>query len=66
MSANSRQRRVTPRKVNVTRDRRERRTLFIGGAMGLGVLAATFASVWRSTDDRERLRLDRLAALRNS
>jgi UDP-glucose/iron transport system permease protein len=37
-------------------------TLLIGGATGLGVLAATFASVWRLTDNRERLRLDRLAA----
>jgi putative ABC transport system permease protein len=37
-------------------------TLLIGGATGLGVLAATFASVWRLTDSRERLRLDRLAA----
>jgi putative ABC transport system permease protein len=40
-------------------------TLLIGGATGLGVLAATFASVWRLTDNRERLRLDRLAAPRN-
>jgi putative ABC transport system permease protein len=39
-------------------------TLLIGGATGLGVLAATFASVWRLTDSRERLRLDRLAATR--
>ena len=39
-------------------------TLLIGGATGLGVLAATFASVWRLTDNRERLRLDRLAAPR--
>jgi putative ABC transport system permease protein len=39
-------------------------TLLIGGATGLGVLAATFASVWRLTDSRERLRLDRLAAPR--
>ena len=37
-------------------------TLLIGGATGLGVLASTFASVWRLTDNRERLRLDRLAA----
>jgi putative ABC transport system permease protein len=37
-------------------------TLLIGGATGLGVLAGTFASVWRLTDNRERLRLDRLAA----
>lgn len=40
-------------------------TLLIGGATGLGVLAATFASVWRLTDSRDRLRLDRLAASRN-
>ncbi len=32
----------------------------IGGATGLGVLGAVFASVWRLTDDRHRLRLDRL------
>ena len=32
----------------------------LGGATGLGVLAATFASVWRLTDNRDRLRLDRL------
>ena len=37
-------------------------TLLIGGATGLGVLAATLASVWRLTDGRDRLRLDRLAA----
>ncbi len=36
-------------------------TLLIGGATGLGVLAATLASVWRLTDSRDRLRLDRLA-----
>lgn len=36
-------------------------TLLIGGATGLGVLAATLASVWRLTDSRHRLRLDRLA-----
>jgi len=36
-------------------------TLLIGGATGLGVLAATFASIWRLTDSRHRLRLDRLA-----
>lgn len=32
----------------------------IGGATGLGVLGAVFASVWRLTDHRDRLRLDRL------
>lgn len=40
-------------------------TLLIGGATGLGVLAASFASVYRLTDNRDRLRLDRLAAPRN-
>lgn len=34
----------------------------IGGATGLGVLGAIFASVWRLTDERHRLRLDRLGA----
>ncbi len=33
----------------------------IGGATGLGVLGAVFASVWRLTDERHRLRLDRLS-----
>ncbi|MEO9529907.1 ABC transporter permease [Roseibium sp.] len=33
----------------------------LGGATGLGVLAATFGSVWRLTDNRHRLRLDRLS-----
>ena len=37
-------------------------TLLIGGATGLGVLSATLASVWRLTDSRDRLRLDRLAS----
>lgn len=32
----------------------------IGGATGLGVLGAVMASVWRLTDNRHRLRLDRL------
>ena len=32
----------------------------IAGATGLGVLTAVMASVWRLTDDRHRLRLDRL------
>ncbi len=36
-------------------------TLLIGGATGLGVIAAVFASIWRLTDGRDRLRLDRLA-----
>jgi hypothetical protein len=35
-------------------------SLLIGGATGLGVPAATFASVWGLTDGRERLRLGRL------
>jgi len=34
----------------------------IGGATGLGVLGAIFASLWRLTDQRHRLRLDRLGA----
>lgn len=32
----------------------------IGGATGLGVLGAVYSSVWRLTDHRHRLRLDRL------
>lgn len=36
--------------------------LLIGGASGLGVLGATLASIWRLTDERHRLRLDRLSA----
>jgi len=34
----------------------------IGGATGLGVLSAVLANIWRLTDDRHRLRLDRLAS----
>ena len=34
----------------------------IGGATGLGVIGAVFASAWRLTDHRQRLRLDRLLA----
>ncbi len=34
----------------------------IGGATGLGVLLAVGGGVWRLTDDRHRLRLDRLVA----
>jgi putative ABC transport system permease protein len=34
--------------------------LLIGGATGLGVIGATLASAHRLTDDRHRLRLDRL------
>lgn len=37
----------------------------LGGATGLGVLGATFASVWRLTDQRHRLRLDRLTGGRS-
>lgn len=36
----------------------------IGGATGLGVLGAVLASVWRLTDQRHRLRLDRLGPAR--
>ena len=36
-------------------------TFLIAGATGLGVLLATFGSVWRLSDDRHRLRLDRLS-----
>ncbi len=34
--------------------------LLIGGATGLGVIGATLLSAYRLSDDRERLRLDRL------
>jgi len=34
--------------------------LLIAGATGLGVLTAVMASIWRVTDGRHRLRLDRL------
>ena len=34
--------------------------LLIAGATGLGVLSAVMASIWRVTDGRHRLRLDRL------
>ncbi len=34
----------------------------IAGATGLGVLGAVFANIWRLTDHRHRLRLDRLGA----
>mgnify|MGYP000259458704 CR=1 FL=1 len=37
----------------------------IGGATGLGVLGATLGSLWRLTDTRHRLRLDRLGASRS-
>jgi UDP-glucose/iron transport system permease protein len=32
----------------------------LAGAAGLGALAATYVAVWRMTDERDRLRLDRL------
>jgi len=32
----------------------------IGGATGLGVLGSVLISTWRLTDNRHRLRLDRL------
>ena len=34
--------------------------LLIAGATGLGILTAIMASIWRLTDSRDRLRLDRL------
>ncbi|MEM9439909.1 MAG: iron export ABC transporter permease subunit FetB [Pseudomonadota bacterium] len=34
--------------------------LMIGGSTGLGVLGSVMLSIWRLTDDRHRLRLDRL------
>jgi len=37
-------------------------TFLIAGATGMGVLLATIASVWRLSDDRHRLRLDRLTS----
>lgn len=38
----------------------------IGGATGLGVLLATFGSVWRLTDERHRLRLERLSTAKET
>jgi len=35
-------------------------TILIGGATGLGVIGAILGSLWRLTDDRHRLRLDRM------
>jgi putative ABC transport system permease protein len=32
----------------------------LGGAAGLGALAAVYVATWRITDERDRLRLDRL------
>ena len=37
----------------------------IAGGTGLGVLAAVLGGVWRITDTRHRLRLDRLADARD-
>ncbi len=34
----------------------------IAGSTGLGVLMSVFGGVWRLTDERHRLRLDRLGA----
>ncbi|MEO8937278.1 MAG: ABC transporter permease [Burkholderiaceae bacterium] len=36
--------------------------LLLAGATGLGAVATTTLAVWRATDDRDRLRLDRLDA----
>jgi putative ABC transport system permease protein len=33
----------------------------LGGGAGLGALAAVYVATWRITDERDRLRLDRLA-----
>lgn len=38
--------------------------LLLAGASGLGAIGATYLAVWRATDERDRLRLDRLAAAR--
>ena len=38
----------------------------LAGATGIGVLAAVFAAARRLTDDRHRLRLDRLAPVPGS
>lgn len=35
-------------------------TILIGGATGLGVIGAILGSLWRLTDDRHRLRLERM------
>jgi putative ABC transport system permease protein len=32
------------------------------GATGLGVLGAVYGAAWRATDERHRLRLDRIGA----
>jgi putative ABC transport system permease protein len=36
--------------------------LLLSGGAGLGALGATIVAVWRATDERDRLRLDRLEA----
>lgn len=36
--------------------------LLLSGGAGLGALATTVVAVWRATDERDRLRLDRLAS----
>jgi len=33
----------------------------LGGGAGLGALMAVYVAAWRITDERDRLRLDRLA-----
>ena len=38
----------------------------LGGGAGLGALAAAYGAVWRITDERHRLRLDRLAQRKGS
>jgi len=38
----------------------------IGGSTGLGVLLAAFGSVWRLTDERHRLRLERLTKAKDN
>ncbi|MFQ5534316.1 MAG: iron export ABC transporter permease subunit FetB [Sphingomonadales bacterium] len=40
--------------------------LLIAGATGIGVLTAVMGAVWRLTDERHRLRLDRLSRPRKS
>jgi len=36
--------------------------LLIGGSSGMGVILAAYGSLWRLTDDRHRLRPDRLGS----
>ena len=35
--------------------------LLLAGGAGLGAIGAAYAALWRVTDERDRLRLDRLA-----